>query len=287
MIRLWMLRLREQSRLLWCGTGVAAASLLVVWVLIAPDVPQQEVFVTPIGAQATHRLEDGSEVKLNTNSHLVVEYSDSLRLLTLVRGEANFDVESDSRRPFVVRAGSGVLQAIGTIFNVRYVADKVDVTVIEGMVKVASQSRESKRPLAHADSTGDQYVTAIDEAIPVSTNYLQLSAGQSATYDQDVNTVTENVSPDLMSRKLAWHDGVLLFQGETLREALAQISQYTEKELIIADESISELRIGGHYDVADIDALLLTISQALDLRTEHVSANRIQFYSNRTGIVFE
>lgn len=268
---------RENLTTVIYGGGVLAACVLTVWIGVGSEVQEQQEFVTRVGEQASYRLQDGSEVKLNTNSRLMVEYSDSQRLLTLLYGEVNFDVVSDPERPFRVYAGSGMLQAVGTMFNVRYISDVVDVTVIEGKVNVVSNVGQQ---FAYVQDVESRQQVGSHPPVNEQGKILQLTAGQSATYDKSVKSIEEDLPAEQMSRKLAWHDGTLLFQGETLREALAEISQYTDKELVIVDESIADLRIGGHYSVADIDALLLTISQAFDLRAVKVSNNQIQFTSN-------
>ena len=71
-------------------------------------------YVTVIGERSTFTLSDGSVVTLNTNSELVVDFSEGRRDIRLSRGEANFDVAKNPDRPFVVRAGDGVVWAVGT-----------------------------------------------------------------------------------------------------------------------------------------------------------------------------
>ena len=68
--------------------------------------PQYE---TAVGERSTFTLSDGSIVTLNTNSELTVHYSDTRREARLARGEANFEVAKNRAKPFVVRAGDGLV----------------------------------------------------------------------------------------------------------------------------------------------------------------------------------
>ncbi|MCZ9336070.1 FecR family protein, partial [Klebsiella pneumoniae] len=73
---------------------------------------------------------------LNTASALSIRYSESERALMLEAGEALFQVAKDTARPFIVRAGAGETQALGTVFAVRRSGEDVRVVVAEGRVMV-------------------------------------------------------------------------------------------------------------------------------------------------------
>ena len=100
------------------------------------------VIETALGEQRSTVLPDGSVVNLNTQSRLEIRYSDEYRLVELIAGEVVFDVAKDASRPFRVRAGSTVVEAIGTQFNVYQQLDQIVITVVEGQVSVTN----SKQP---------------------------------------------------------------------------------------------------------------------------------------------
>src|SRR3546814_6073782 len=74
-------------------------------------------YATAIGQQHDVALEDGSRVRLDTNSALVVRYSRKHRDVVLERGRAQFDVAHAPQRPFTVHAGPGTVRAVGTQFQ--------------------------------------------------------------------------------------------------------------------------------------------------------------------------
>src|SRR3546814_4203377 len=84
-------------------------------------------YATAIGQQHDVALEDGSRVRLDTNSALVVRYSRKHRDVVLERGRAQFDVAHAPQRPFTVHAGPGTVRAVGTQFQVRHQDDAVQV----------------------------------------------------------------------------------------------------------------------------------------------------------------
>src|SRR5581483_4976397 len=77
-------------------------------------------------------LGDGSNIVLNASSAVRVKLEKNERLVTLLRGEASFNVAHDMERPFIVQAGNVAIKAVGTSFSVdMQSANSVAVTVVE------------------------------------------------------------------------------------------------------------------------------------------------------------
>ncbi|MDF0488652.1 FecR domain-containing protein [Sphingomonas sp. H39-1-10] len=91
----------------------------------------------PAHADAYHEAEtalaDGSEVKLNGGTRLIVGGRDA-RALSLGRGEALFTVKHDAARPFSVRVGTAWVVDIGTRFDIVRESDTTRVAVSEGEI---------------------------------------------------------------------------------------------------------------------------------------------------------
>src|SRR5690606_21686104 len=118
----------------FAGAVVAALAVFAVWFGIEH---RGTTYSTGVGEQRIVKLTDGSIVTLNTRSRAFVRFADDVREVELIEGEALFQVEHDAHRPFRVAAGSVLVEAIGTQFNVlRQTA--TTVSVVEGAVKVAS-----------------------------------------------------------------------------------------------------------------------------------------------------
>ena len=119
---------------------LAVATLWFVWPLQAntpPSVPAELVYQTDVGEHSSITLDDGSIIKLNTNSRMRVNYTEQHRLLILERGEVNVNVAKDKNRPLSVLAGTRIVQAVGTEFNIEITSDqKIELVVLEGKVKV-------------------------------------------------------------------------------------------------------------------------------------------------------
>ena len=252
-------------------SGVALSfSVALLWGLLTlvPFLsPPSGVYQTGIGERASYTLADGSVLTLNTNSEVSVDFSSAQREVMLRRGEVNFDVAKDTSRPFVVYAGQGLVWAVGTAFNVRHTDGYVGVLVSEGVVKVFSGVSHQAPPALKLNpvmidpGTGGESLDA--SAKPQS--QALLVAGEEARFG-DTILAQQVVEPSRMEKRLAWQQGVLHFEGETLQEAMGEIARYTDYQLVIVDASIRDTRVGGRFKTDDIDALLGSLAKSLNIK---------------------
>jgi transmembrane sensor len=85
-----------------------------------------------------------------------------------------------------------------------------------------------------------------------------VSAGEAAIVLR--NTVQKRiVPPDDITRKLAWTAGHLVFQGETLNEAVQEFNRYNQRKLAIADQTIVQQVVGGDFTATDPDSFVAAL----------------------------
>lgn len=248
--------------------GIAASLVVVFGASLAFEayklpVKQAELrYQTSVGEQREILLADGSKVYLNTDSELIVRYSDKVRLNQLLKGEAHFDVEHDPKRVFSVVAGKNTITAIGTAFSVRRLGDgdKVDVKVSHGRVAVFDT------PMPISDSR-----VTLREHAPMA----ELAAGAVALLEGGIERV-ETVTPKELSRKLAWRDGLLAFAGEPLSDVVSQVTRYTNISIDIESESFRDLPISGYAKIGDYEEMVEALEIMTGLRAVRVSNNRVR-----------
>lgn len=195
---------------------------------------------TAVGERQTANLPDGSVITLNTRTKIRAETVSGTRHVDLIEGEATFSVAHDPEHPFVVMAGGHKIRAVGTKFNVRRHADNsVSVIVTEGKVVFGSTSKDSS------------YLVAGERVDLINADYR-----------------VSEVSKNAIDEALAWHHGSIVFQGETLEQALEEVSRYSDKRFTIDDPSLRSLRIAGVYRTDNTDALLASLRANLDLSVE-------------------
>jgi transmembrane sensor len=190
------------------------------------------------GASVRHvTLGDGSEVELNLGSELVFANYKNERRVTLEKGEAFFDVSHDKQHPFVVRAGQGQVRVTGTRFNVWMYQDQVRITLLEGSVRVTSNQAFSR-------------------------DDLPLSPGMQASYKAgDHQPQVREIAPNDSS--LAWRNGKLVLDNLALSDALPLINRYLDRPVMLADNSTGGLRIGGVYNISEVQNLVPSLPKVL------------------------
>lgn len=245
------------------------------------DVPNN-VYITAIGHHSTHTLEDGSILWLNSNSQVEVNYTDSKRIINLVKGEAHFDVTSDPQRPFEVFAGSRMIKAIGTAFSVYRLADKIEVMVTEGIVELAVvQSTLIIKPATSSivDEEANQQTFIDTPGENIVTVIASLEAGQSVSMpisSSKLDTPVVEHEVGELARKLSWLDGKLVFAGESLEEVVAEVSRHTSIVIEVADPGLRKLRIGGQFKAGETDALFDVLESGFGIKITHLSKDRVQ-----------
>lgn len=239
--------------------NIAASVLLVgclAWLFDAQFMHSQQSNVlmalnveTLVGEDRVINLADGSVVHLNTDSHISVDFSDNQRNIILLKGEAHFDVAHDEQRPFIVKAGNRTVTAVGTAFNVQIGASSdVELIVTDGKVLVKSDQNSSELAGTHPLAGKGQLMTAGYKAI-ISQQNLQQSA----------------VSSEQIQHDLAWQQGMLVFHGEPLVEALREITRYTSIHFALADEQVKQRRVAGYFKAGDIEGLLFALENNFNI----------------------
>ena len=247
-------RSRRRSLFFFSVAASVLVALVGFWTAHITGGPQ--VYRTGIGGFQRIVLEDQSAIELNTDTEVRVALTPLLRTVELVRGEASFEVAHDAARPFIVSAGNTAVRAVGTKFDVHRLENSVEVTVDEGKVAIGSPSLLEMR------------LDVLPTTIP------QLTAGQSALASGSGVTLKELPKRE-MTRKLAWQNQMLVFDGDTLVDVVAQFNRYNTRQLIIADPSLATLQIGGYFRPTNLDAFTNVLQSDFGIRV-NTDGNRIK-----------
>jgi transmembrane sensor len=197
-------------------------------------------YSTKVGDLNALSLADGSQITLNTNSHIRVALEPKQRRIELDKGEAFFEVAHDPNRPFVVESGNKRVIAVGTKFSVRRDHDDIRVAVTEGRVRV--------------------------EDIKGSSDVF-LGAGSIAQTANTEILVKEHATPEV-EQLLSWRSGYLVFRDTTLADAVAEFNRYNTRQIIIEDPTVSAIRVGGNFRSNNTDAFLWLLQQGFPIAVE-------------------
>jgi transmembrane sensor len=75
---------------------------------------------------------------------------------------------------------------------------------------------------------------------------------------------------------LGWKQGNLIFRGETLEQALSEVTRYTDIEFEILDSEIRHKQIAGLFKIGDINGLLATLDKNFQIQSERVHSRKIK-----------
>jgi transmembrane sensor len=220
-----------------------AACLAVALVLPSAQIWISADYMTAVAEIRQVALEDGSTVHLGADSAIEVKFADRWRQVTLLRGEAFFEVAPDRARPFSVHADDLDVTVTGTAFDVGFTERSFSVAVASGSVRVSR---------AGLGSSG-----AVD-----------LTPGQGILIDRATGERTDTApSPRTVA---AWRTGRLIVENAPLPEVVAAIGRYRSGAIYVADAALREKRVTGGYDLRDPErALRLLVAPYGGIVTEY------------------
>ena len=210
-------------------------------------------YETAIGSLSAIELPDGSLITLNTNSRAVVSFGERQRIVKLERGEMHIDVARDPTRPLSVIAGGRIVQAVGTAFSVKIDASqRVEVLVADGRVQVG----------VHEQGTAD--IGQVESLDDFDGQRFLVAQGERVVLNANSETV-EALEPEEMEVHLSWRNGNLVFRGESLAAAVAEVGRYTPVEFVIEDENLQQVRVAGLFKAGDVAGFLSSLEANFDI----------------------
>jgi transmembrane sensor len=207
-------------------------------------------FATRHGEQLTQRLADNSVLHLNTDSAVSIRYNKSERLVTLVSGQAEFDVTHDSHRAFRVHAGAAEVTDLGTKFDVHLDQGSTVVTVIEGRVAVGPAG--ARGPMDRRQSGASQLVELKAD------QQIRVTEGQWPAAPVTVDA----------ERASAWLHGQVAFDNEPLALVAAELNRYASKPIEIETPALGVLKISGVFATDDPEAFIAFLRSLKGVRVE-------------------
>lgn len=197
----------------------------------------QADYKTQIGEQKSIQLADGSQIILNTDTIVNVNYNHKQRQIELIKGEIHLEVAKDPQhRPFSVSNRDGLIQDIGTTFNIRQYDKHTVLAVSEGEVLVTATKSQNKAHV-HAEQQ-------------VLFNQYQI---------QNIKAIDSKYS--------TWKNGMLSVYKMPLNEFLTELNRYSRDQLSY-DKSVSKFEVSGVFPLKEYQKVLDSLEQQLPIKVE-------------------
>ncbi len=258
----------------WAGLTAAIGILVFAGFLLVnleEEFPTElTAYETAIGGRSVIDLTDGSILTLNTNSRVEVVFKERHRDIELKYGEIHIDVAHDPSRPLRVFAGDRVVQAVGTAFSVKIDASqRVEILVADGTVRIGlylqNEDGNVAATTADSDAFDHQPILAVE--------------GERIILDTEGDRL-EVLEPEEIEVQLSWRKGNLVFRGESLRNAAAEVGRYTSIEFVFLDEDLKKLRVAGLFKAGDVNGFLSTLEANFDIAYRRVDDQTILLSAN-------
>lgn len=246
---------RRKAWLGWQGLAAVAASAFAAIVLmfsVGLDQHGSLNYQTGIGERTEYQLTDGSEITLNTNTVVTVDFLNDQRRVHFTRGEAYFEVAADRTKPFVTACGPATATAVGTAFNVRCETDRTEVTVTEGIVRVAAAGEVSG---------------------------VLVRAGEHLVFDHASRNGA--LGQGEQDARLAWLENSLIFEDARLDDVVSELQRYTQTRIRLADPRISGLRVSGRFTVRDPELAVEALVNSLPIEARRQDGGQILILPKR------
>jgi transmembrane sensor len=248
-------RMPQQAAL--CGLGAAQQQrrdvLKILGMLMAVGTGswlavEQVPYRSMLAGQRTHagerrslQLDDGTQLEMNVDTALDIQFDAHQRLITLYQGEILVQTAKDpAQRPLSVATRDGSVHALGTQFSVRQWDDHTEVGVLQAAVEIRPR-RNDAQP-------------------------LRLEAGQRVQFDRDAISAPR----PLPQGSTAWVQGMLSVDDWRLGDFITQLGRYRPGVLRCAP-AVAHLSISGAFRIDDTDTVLQNLGKSLPVKVTYLT----------------
>lgn len=249
------LRKRHQlfSNLMKVAALVLVALTSVYLTLQYAPVQQEQVYEpvfneinTSAAERARVELGDGSKVTLNVESKLIMPktFGQDSREVEL-QGQAFFDIQSEKNRPFRIKSQSGVIEVLGTSFDVRSYSneDMIEVVVREGTVEVSQENNNNQKLIVNEGYMGSIFVLE---------NKMNL------------------MRVDELDSYFTWMEGRLVFKDDPLEKVFRHIERIYDIEITYsgADRSVLDKEFSADLKTRSVSEVMDVIKTVMEIDYE-------------------
>jgi transmembrane sensor len=199
------------------GSLISLACLIWHWKL-------SDMIIAGVGERRSRILDDGTIVILNTNSRVEPRYGTHSRNITLVPGEASFDVAKDSARPFTVSLGNCNVTTARANLIARHERDFSAVTLISGTA----------------------HIRANDDLSDTTTDGMPLNPGERVIFAR--GSIRPSIEHPNIDAIAAWKADQIRFNDTPLIDAVTELNRYNRLEIRLDSSQLNAIKVSGIYD---------------------------------------
>ena len=187
-------------------------------------------------------------------------------LLSLLSGEAFFDVVHNAEKPFVIHTSKMDIRVLGTAFNVRCYPDekKMETSLIRGSIEVTLKDRPKEKiylkPNEKLTLTADVVTTTVLNNLRKVKHEVEVTeplvAISHLTYQPADSSVVET----------SWVENKLVFRSETFEEVALKMEKWYGVSINIQNENLKQEHLTGSFESETVDQALSALQFTTNFR---------------------
>ena len=214
--------------------GIAASLLLmasVAYLIISKGPPVR--YAADDDRKFDIELPDGSIIWLNRNSEITFNENKSSRNVALT-GEAYFEINPDSERPFTINTNELTTLVAGTSFNIDATGKRlINVTVLSGKVLLFNNEKDS----------------------------VYLTKGEVGSFDLSSKSLAGKFNTD--PNFLSWKTGILTFDDTPMQRVIDLLEKHFDVSLEWDEANLS--RLTATFDNQSLEEVISLITLTTDV----------------------
>jgi transmembrane sensor len=233
---------RKPHRTRWVVVGLAMVAACVA--LAVFPVVRKHLLADHITGVAELRevvLPDGSVAHLDAGSAIAVDYRETRRQVSLLAGQAFFEVVRDQGRPFKVFADDVSVLVTGTAFGVRKGPETTTVAVQSGTVRVFANNDAGSR----------------------------LTVGERLVYNRQTRAISRGDVPPV--QVASWRGRQLVVYDATFGDIVEELGRHLPGVITVRDGSLKHQTVTGVFDVSHPVEALKTLADSQGATVTHIT----------------
>ncbi|GHE45881.1 FecR family protein [Sphingobacterium griseoflavum] len=210
------------------------------------------VAITSGKAMKEVALPDGSKITLNINSKLTypAEFAEDERVVEF-EGEGFFEISSNAKRPFIVKAADMQVKVLGTSFNLKAYAEDAffETSLIKGKVEIYTTKEQHK-------------LTTLmpNQKFSINKDVLQRASLPDVKSTIEVNAMQFIDEGKTAPVDVAWREGKFAFASMTLEDIAKEIYRRYGVGIEVDNQELAKTRYSGTFTTESIQEVLAALS---------------------------
>lgn len=204
--------------------------------------------VTKKGNKSNIKLQDGTQVSMNSDSRLsyASDFGSRIREVKL-EGEAFFDVTHDATKPFIIHAGNINIRVLGTAFNVKnYPQDgTVETSLIRGRIEVTFNDRPNEKIILHPG-----------EKLVIKNQSAAIAKQSEGMPESKIELNSVNLLQDSVVAETAWLKNRIVFNNESFENIAHQLERKFDMDFVFRNTNLKGDTYTGDYEKESLEKIL-------------------------------